>query len=107
MNVVSLRGLEVASKEEVSSRLLGLYDMLLETTLDILVKVFGEAPAKLILGHLEKNNPSPEHDEEAGFEAYSDILRRLGSGSTIVEKLILRALFTVRTEFHRRKVTSF
>ena len=77
----------MASKEEVSSRLLGLYDMLLETTLDILVKVFGEEPAKLILGHLEKNSPSLEHGEEAGFEAFSDVLRKLlGSSSVIIEK---------------------
>ena len=75
MNIVSLKGLEVASKEEVSSRLLGLHDMLLETTLDILVKVFGEAPAKLILGHPERNSPSLEHGGEARFEAFSDLLR--------------------------------
>ena len=95
MNNVSIGGLEVASNEEDSPRLLGLYDILLEAPLDVLGRVLGEKPAKLILGHLEKTKPSPEHDREAGFEAYSDILRRLlGSGSTIVEKSILKALFT-------------
>jgi len=85
----------VASNEEDSPRLFGLYDILLESTLDILSKVLGKKPARLILGHLEKTKPSLEHDGEAGFEAYSDIMCGfLGSGSTIVEKLILKALFT-------------
>jgi len=85
----------VASNEEDSPRLLGLYDILLEAPLDVLGKVLAEKPARLILGHLEKTKPSLEHDGEAGFEAYSDIMCGfLGSGSTIVEKLILKALFT-------------
>ena len=96
MNIVSLRGLEVASKEENSSRLLGLYDMPLETIQWSLVKVFKETPAELILGQMKKSSLSLEHGGEAGFEVFSDLLRGLlGSGSPIVEKLILRALFTV------------
>jgi len=72
-----------------------LQDLLLETTEDILKKVLGEEPTKIILKHLEKKCSLRCDEKPSRVELISDVLLELlGSSSTIIDRLILKNLYS-------------
>jgi len=69
-------------------------DLLLETMDDVLKQVFGEEPAKVILKHIKKRYSLEEEIPER-VDVFSDALCKiLGSGSVLIENLILKSLYS-------------
>jgi len=72
-----------------------------------LKQVFGEEPAKIILQHAKKSAKWEENPKRV--EAFAEALREiLGSGSVLIENLILKSLYSkLELKFEEKKGYGF